>query len=64
VGILFKKVFLHKLIMMSNFNEINLNKQLQNAIDNWTHFSEDCNYVTSIEEYTTSKEFLKVTGLL
>ena len=49
---------------MSNFNEINLNKQLQNAIDNWTHFSEDCNYVTSIEEYTTSKEFLKVTGLL
>ena len=33
MGILFKKVFLHKLIMMSNFNEINLNKQLQNAID-------------------------------
>ena len=26
-------LFLHKLIMMSNFNEINLNKQLQNAID-------------------------------
>ena len=33
MGILFKKVFLHKLIMMSNFNEINLNKQLKNAID-------------------------------
>jgi hypothetical protein len=33
MGFLFKKVFLHKLIMMSNFNEINLNKQLKNAID-------------------------------
>jgi len=37
---------------------------LSNGIDSWTHFSEDCDYVTSLEEHTINKELLKVTDLL
>jgi len=34
------------------------------AVDSWSHFSEDCNYVTGIEEHTTNKELLRTIDVL
>jgi Leucine-rich repeat (LRR) protein len=37
---------------------------LSSGIDSWSYFSEDCNYVSGIEEFSTNKELLKVTDIL
>tara|TARA_Y100001954_G_scaffold7310_1_gene7505 strand:+ start:224 stop:922 length:699 start_codon:yes stop_codon:yes gene_type:complete len=37
---------------------------LSPGIDSWSYFSEDCNYVSGVEEFSHNKELLKVTDLL
>ena len=37
---------------------------LSGDIDGWSYFSEDCNYVSGIEELSNNRELLKVTDIL
>jgi Leucine-rich repeat (LRR) protein len=37
---------------------------LSSGIDSWSYFSEDCNYVSGIEELYNNRELLKVTDIL